>query len=61
MEQEKEKERIRIGATFLETYWFSVADRILTLVAERWNMTGEQREALRRAFLRPNDYFVEIS
>jgi hypothetical protein len=56
-----EQERLRIGAAFLESYWFSVADRILTLVAERWNLTAEQAVALRHAFLRPNDYFVEIS
>ena len=55
------EQRLRLGSAFLETYWFSVADRILTLVAERWNLTGEQAAALRRAFLRPNDYFVDYS
>ena len=53
------EQRLRLGAAFLESYWYSVADRILTLVAERWALTGEQLAALRRAFLRPNDYFVE--
>jgi len=55
------QDRLRLGSTMLETYWFMVADRILTIIIDRWALEPEQADAVRRAFLRPNDYFLRSS
>jgi hypothetical protein len=60
MEQQIQ-ERVRLGSAFLETYWFSVAERVINTIIQQWALSEEQGAALKRIYLRPNDYFVECS
>ncbi len=47
------------GAAFLSHIWFMIAQKVLDTAAAVYELSPEQAAALRRAFLRPNDFVVE--
>jgi hypothetical protein len=47
------------GAAFLSHVWFTVAEQVVETAARIYELTEEQKAALKKAFLRPNDYTVE--
>jgi hypothetical protein len=53
--------RLQEGKFFLETYWFRVAEQVIDLAIEVYGLDTEQGNALRKVFLRPNDFVVELT
>jgi hypothetical protein len=47
------------GVAFLSHVWFTVAEQVVATAIQIYGLTDEQGAALRKAFLRPNDYIVE--
>jgi hypothetical protein len=47
------------GTAFLSHVWYSVACQVIETAVHVYSLTHEQAAALRKAFLRPNDYIVE--
>jgi hypothetical protein len=52
--------RLQEGTFFLETYWFRVAEQVVELAIQVYNLDEERANALRKVFLRPNDYEVQL-
>lgn len=52
---------IRSGKIFIEMLWFEVAKRVVERAAVIYELTPEQRDALKRAYLRPGDYICQIA
>ncbi len=53
--------RLQEGKFFLETYWFRVAEKVIETAIEVYKLDEAQAAALRKVFLRPNDYQVELT
>ncbi len=51
---------IRSGKIFIEMLWFEVAKQVIERAAEIYELTPEQKTALKRAYLRPGDYRCSI-
>lgn len=47
------------GAAFLSHIWFMIAQKVVDTAAVVYELTPEQAAAVRRIFLRPNDFVVE--
>lgn len=45
---------------FLNSLWYKWALSLFKTIYEKYELNEEQREALERAFLKPNDWIVEI-
>jgi hypothetical protein len=50
--------RIRDGTRLLEMVWYSIAEDVVARAIQLYDLSPDQAAALRRAFLRPNDYYV---
>jgi hypothetical protein len=48
-----------LAADLLYEWWYTIAERLFERVCEVTELDDEQRDALRAAMLRPNDYHVE--
>ena len=46
------------GTAFLSHVWFSVATQVVETAIRVYGLSGEQGAALKKVFLRPNDYIV---
>lgn len=53
--------RLQEGQFFLETYWFRVAEQVIETAIRVYELDEVQADALRKVFLRPNDFEVELS
>ena len=53
-------QRLREGARLLEMMWYNIAEEVVAKAIVVYHLTEEQATALRRAFLRPNDYYVVV-
>jgi hypothetical protein len=54
-------EQLRDGSALLSFMWFNIAKRVVEKAAIIYELNEDQVAALRKVFLRPNDYTVEIS
>jgi hypothetical protein len=52
--------RLEEGKFFLETYWFMIAENVVEKAIEVYGLEGPEAAALRKVFLRPNLYNVEL-
>jgi hypothetical protein len=52
--------RLQEGTFFLETVWFRVAQEVVELAIQVYGLDAEQADALRKVFLRPNDFQVQL-
>lgn len=50
----------KVAENIIYELWYSVAENIFNKVAEVTNLNEEQKEALRKVALRPNDFQVKI-
>lgn len=50
---------LREGSALLSFMWFEVAKRIVQKAIHIYECTPEQAEALKKVFLRSNDYFIQ--
>ena len=55
------EEQLRDGSALLSFMWFNIAKRVVEKAAVIYELNEDQVAALRKVFLRPNDYTVEIS
>jgi hypothetical protein len=55
------EKRIREGANFLACVWEDIARSVVDLAVSIYELTPEQAEALRVAYLRRTTYMVEPS
>lgn len=55
----RERYAMNEGVAFLSHVWFTVAEQVVATAIQIYGLTDEQGAALRKAFLRPNDYIVE--
>jgi hypothetical protein len=51
-------EHFRRGNSLLSFAWYQIATRIVERAIRIYDLGDEQAEALRKVFLRPNDYIV---
>ena len=54
-------ERMEIGRRLLSMVWFSVAEKVVSVAGQVYQLSPEQETALKRAFLRSGDYVVRSS
>jgi len=54
-------EQLEEGKFFLETVWFLIAEKVIEKAIEVYGLDEHGAEALRRIFLRPNLYDVELT
>ena len=54
----KMNEHFRRGNSLLSFAWYQIATRIVERAIRIYDLGDEQAEALRKVFLRPNDYIV---
>lgn len=52
--------RLQEGQFFLETYWFRVAEQVIEKAITIYGLDEAQANALRKVFLRPNDFEVNL-
>ena len=55
------EEQLRDGSALLSFMWFNIAKRVVEKATLIYELNEEQVAALRKVFLRPNDYYVEMS
>jgi len=51
-------QHFRHGNSLLSFAWYQIATRIVERAIRIYDLGDEQAEALRKVFLRPNDYIV---
>jgi hypothetical protein len=51
-------QHLRLGNSLLSFAWFQVATKIVDKAIRIYGLDEEQAAALRKVFLRPNDYVV---
>jgi uncharacterized protein YcgI (DUF1989 family) len=54
----KMNQHLRLGNSMLSFAWFQVATKIVDKAIRIYDLDEEQAAALRKVFLRPNDYVV---
>ena len=54
----KMNQHFRHGNSLLSFAWYQIATRIVERAIRIYDLGDEQAEALRKVFLRPNDYIV---
>jgi len=47
------------GKIMLSFVWFEVAKRVVQRAIEIYELTPEQAAAIKKVFLRPNDYIIQ--
>jgi hypothetical protein len=58
--EEKEDPYKLIAESILYEMWYSIAEKIFERVCEITELDEEQRDALRKVALRPNDFQIKI-
>jgi len=58
--EEKEDPCKLIAESILYEMWYSIAEKIFERVCEITELDEEQRDALRKVALRPNDFQIKI-
>jgi len=53
-----EKDRYEIGSEFLRITWYSIAEEVVKKAIIVYQLDDAQAEALKKAYLKPNHYFV---
>lgn len=53
-----EQQRLRDGSALLGFVWFETARRVVETAGRVYSLSPEQIAALKKVFLRPNDYVV---
>jgi hypothetical protein len=48
------------GQKLLERIWYGVAIQIVELAVHVYDLSADQKDALKSVFLKPNDYYVVI-
>jgi hypothetical protein len=51
----------RRGEALLSFMWYNIAKRVVEKAGVVYELNDEQMVALRKVFLRPNDYYVEVN
>jgi hypothetical protein len=54
-----EPQEMRDGRILLEQMWFDIGKRVVEKAIQIYGLNSEQAAAIKKVFLRPNDYVVE--
>ena len=54
-----EPQEMRDGRILLEQMWFDIGRRVVEKAIQIYGLNSEQAAAIKKVFLRPNDYVVE--
>jgi hypothetical protein len=49
-----------VGLNYLRIVWFLLAQKLVEKAVEVYNLDPEQANALRKVYLKPNHYYIEI-
>ena len=50
--------RCEVGSEFLRILWYSIAEEIVNKAIIIYELDEEQSKALKKAYLKPNHYFL---
>jgi len=50
--------RSEVGSEFLRILWYSIAEEVVKKAIIVYELDKEQADALKKAYLKPNHYFV---